>query len=115
MKSAPPPVTRIEDAPLSCNVAWTARLLGRSVSDINRDLALGIMQPAPMPDVQSVLHPRKRLRRKWSRFAIEAWLRGGYLEFVQQATPQKKAPGRSYFNSARRKEQGSGQRLSVSA
>lgn len=91
--------TSFEDAPLVCDIKVTAALLGRSVRAINHDLSRGIMQPAPLPALESSVGPRKKhKRRQWSRFAIEAWLRGEYLAFVRQAAPTASGPkSRAYF------------------
>lgn len=100
------PYTRLEDAPLVCNIGEAARLLGRSVRDIESDLELGVMQPPPMPVLSRTVKgkPRKKQRRLWSRFAIEAWLRGEYLQFAQAAVvtrkPAPKPARRRYFGSA---------------
>lgn len=97
------PVLQLEDAPPVCNIEITAQLLGRSVRAINTDLALGIMQPAPIPVLEPSVGPRKKHKsRKWSKFAIEAWLRGEYLAFVRQAAPSASGPKtRKYFGKAR--------------
>lgn len=102
MKSVKP-VLQIEDAPPVCNIEITAQLLDRSVRAINEDLRRGIMQPAPMPVIESSVGPRKKhKRRQWSKFAIEAWLKGEYLAFVRQSAPAASGPkGRNYFGKAR--------------
>lgn len=96
------PVLQLEDAPPSCNIEITAQLLGRSVRAINADLKLGIMQPAPIPVLESATAPRKKhKRRQWSKFAIEAWLKGEYLAFVKTAAPARSGPPtRKYFGKA---------------
>lgn len=101
MKSVQP-VLQLEDAPPVCNIEITARLLDRSVRAINEDLRRGIMQPAPIPVLESSVGPRKKhKRRQWSKFAIEAWLRGEYLAFVRQAAPAAAGPKtRKYFGKA---------------
>ncbi len=109
MNRAATPVLQLEDAPPVCNIEITAQLLGRSVRAINEDLRLGIMQPAPLPVLESSTAPKKKHKsRKWSKFAIEAWLKGEYLAFVRQAVPATAGPKpRAYFSKARNAVAGS--------
>lgn len=95
------------DFDLVVDIETAARILKRSVRDINRDLAAGSMVPEPIPVISG---PRKHLRRQWSRDALEAYLKGGYLRFKQQAavlhqaaktgTTSKQKPRRHYFGAA---------------
>lgn len=89
-------ITSLDQLPLTCDIETTAKVLGRSVRDIRRDLAENCMEPRPIPVVGRT---REKQRRRWSKFAIEAWLKGGYLEFEQAARREAKK-GRHYFGKA---------------
>lgn len=89
------PITDWTQVPLTADIATTARVLGRSVRSIEEDLARGCMQPAPMPTLGA---GRTKQRRQWSKDALQAWLGGGYLRFVQQAQRPK---ARHFFGTAR--------------
>jgi len=69
--------TDFAQVPLVCDLKTTARVLGRSVSSIERDLADNAMTPAPMP--------RRRGSRgakwQWSKAALQRYLEGGYANF----------------------------------
>lgn len=84
-----PSITTWDDVPLTCSIEMTARVLGRSVRSINRDLSSGCMVPAPMPVIG---RPRVKQRRQWSKAALMAHLDGGYLQFVQ-----RKGKARHFF------------------
>ncbi len=94
---------RLVDAPDVCDIRETAALLRRSVTSIEVDLALGVMKPDPLPVLSHTVkgRPRRNLKRQWSRFAIEAWLSGGYLQFIQAAAKRsaQAKPARRYFGS----------------
>lgn len=101
-------VLQLEDAPPVCSIDITAQLLGRSVRAINEDLRRGIMQPPPIPVIESSVGPRKKhKRRQWSKFAIETWLKGEYLAFVRQAAPAAGPKTRKYFGKAHARVVGS--------
>lgn len=89
-------ITSLDHLPLVCDIQTTAKALGRSVSAIEVDLANHRMQPAPIPDISG----HKKQRRRWSKFAIEAWLKGGYLEFEQVARRSAKGKPRHFFGKA---------------
>lgn len=93
------PFTSWDQVPLVCDIDTAARVLRRSVTAIERDLAAGCMVPQPMP---SVGPKRIKQRRQWSKAALMAHLDGGYLQFVAASQrQQRKGKARHFFGKAR--------------
>ena len=92
-------ITDWSQVELVCGIERTAEILNRSVRDIERDLANDCMEPKPMPVVGRA---RQKRRRQWSKAALQAWLEGGYLAFVQEARRQQtKGKRRHFFGKAK--------------
>jgi hypothetical protein len=83
-----PAFTSWEQVPLVVGIKDAARILGRSIRSIEDDLAFGRMRPEPMPVACAEL--RKRHRRQWSKAALQAWVSGDYVAFIETAQRKRR-------------------------
>lgn len=78
------PFTNWDDVPLVVNKSTTARVLGTSVSSINRALKAGTMLPAPMPRLAAG-------KWQWSKQVLRSYVDGGYQSMRIRSKTRKAA------------------------
>lgn len=65
--------TNWDSVPLVCDRKTTAKVLGISPRELDRRLADGTVQPAPMP--------RNGRKWSWSKAVLQKYVDGGYQQY----------------------------------